>query len=146
MFKHLLVPTDGSRLSQDTAARAVTFAKEFGSRITFFCAEKRTSGFLLGVGTLPESGVTEYQGKEDSAANKVLDACMKVAEEAGIPSSKLIFSSDEPYAAIIAAAEKAECDLIFMASHGRRGIRALLIGSETQKVLTHSAIPVLVYR
>jgi nucleotide-binding universal stress UspA family protein len=81
-----------------------------------------------------------------SKHEQVLDFVVDLGKEAGVPVEKLSLTSDIPYEAIIDAATQAGCDLIFMASHGRRGISALLLGSETHKVLTHSTIPVLVYR
>ena len=147
MFKHLLVPTDGSGLSTDAVRHAVSFAKESGARITFFCAAKRIPAFYLGVGAIPDPGVAmQFNDTEEAGAHEVLDDCVAIATEAGVPSDKIALSNDQPWQAIIEAADRAKCDLIFMASHGRRGIQALLLGSETQKVLTHSTIPVLVHR
>lgn len=79
-------------------------------------------------------------------ATETLDFVVQLCESAGVPVDRLSMTSDIPYQAIIDAATEAGCDLIFMASHGRRGFSALLLGSETNKVLTHSKIPVLVYR
>ncbi|MBN8443692.1 MAG: universal stress protein [Thauera sp.] len=147
MFRHLLVPTDGSQLSRDTAARAVAFARETGARITFFCAEKAFPTMYVGTGAIFDAQApAHFHAAEDAVAHDILRACEELAMQAGVECSTRALASDEPYEAIIAAAEEAGCDLIFMASHGRRGIKALLLGSETQKVLTHSSIPVLVYR
>ena len=79
------------------------------------------------------------------STSQVVD-CLNLCKEAGVPCNKVSATSDIPYEAIIDAATQSGCDLIFMASHGRRGLASLLLGSETQKVLTHSTIPVLVYR
>ncbi len=147
MFKHILVPTDGSQLSQDTVARAISFAKEAGARITFFCAEQGMPAMYYGMGAIFDAHApSKFHEMQDSIAHEILDAAEKRAQAAGVDCSKLALTSEEPYEAIIEAANRNECDLIFMASHGRRGISALLLGSETQKVLTHSKIPVLVYR
>ena len=82
----------------------------------------------------------------EAQAQSILSSATQQANAAGVSSTSLSTVSDIPYTAIIDAATSADCDLIFMASHGRRGISGLLLGSETQKVLTHSKIPVLVYR
>lgn len=147
MFKHILVPTDGSQLSSDTVKRAIAFAKETGAKITFFFAKPDYPVAFYGEGALIDpttpdkfAEMAEQQAKEILAANEA------AAKAEGVVSATVSSVSDIPYEAIIAAAEEAGADLIFMASHGRRGISGLLLGSETQKVLTHSKIPVLVYR
>ena len=147
MFKHILVPTDGSQLSTDTVMRAVSFARDAGARITFFFAKPDYPVAFYGEGALIDPTTPEkFAEMADRQAAEVLAACAKLAAEAGVASSSLSITSDIPYEAIIDAADKTACDLIFMASHGRRGITGLLLGSETQKVLTHSKGPVLVYR
>ena len=92
--------------------------------------------------TTPE----KFAEMSDRQATDILSACTALAAEAGVGSSSISVVSEAPYEAIIEAATTAGCDLIFMASHGRRGITGLLLGSETQKVLTHSTVPVLVCR
>lgn len=147
MFKHLLVPTDGSALSSDTAKRAVDFARETGARLSFFFAKPDYPVAFYGEGALIDPTTPEkFAEMADKQAREVLAGCEKLAAEAGVPCDSSSAVSDIPYEAIIDAADKSGCDLIFMASHGRRGFSGLLLGSETQKVLTHSKIPVLVYR
>lgn len=147
MFKNILVPTDGSALSQEAVTRAISFAREAGAHITFFCAEQRFPVMYYGMGAIFDSHTpTRFHEEVDSVAHDIVDAAEKLALEAGVQCSKLVLQSEEPYEGIIEAAERTACDLIFMASHGRRGVGGLLIGSETQKVLTHSRIPVLVHR
>lgn len=147
MFKHILVPTDGSQLSQETVKRAIGFAREAGARLTFFYAKPEYPVAFYGEGALIDPTTPEKFAKmAQQQADDILGACTKLAAEAGVSSSIATKTSDIPYEAIIAAAEAAGCDLIFMASHGRRGFGGLLLGSETQKVLTHSRVPVLVYR
>ena len=147
MFKHLLVPTDGSRLSQDCVARAVSFAREAGARITFFYAEPESPAAYLGLGAIGNPSLSqELHQRLDGAARDILAAAQQVAQAAAVESEPLALVGDRPHELIVRAAETQGCDLIFMASHGRRGVSALLLGSETQKVLTHSKIPVLVYR
>lgn len=147
MFKHMLVPTDGSALSTDTARRAVIFAKESGARITFFFAKPEYPVAFYGEGALIDPTTPEkFAEMADRQAKEVLSQCEALGRQAGVTCNSIASTSDVPYRAIIDAAGSAGCDLIFMASHGRRGISGLLLGSETQKVLTHSTIPVLVYR
>lgn len=147
MFKHILVPTDGSPLSEGTVARAVSFAKDAGARITFFYAQPDFPMPIYGEGALIDPTTPEQFGKAAAEeAKRILDAAKAAADEAGVSSDSDTVVNEVPYEAVIDAAERHGCDLIFMASHGRRGIAGLLLGSETQKVLTHSKIPVLVYR
>jgi nucleotide-binding universal stress UspA family protein len=147
MFKHILVPTDGSPLSTESVRRAVAFARETGALVTFFFAKPDYPVAFYGEGALIDPTTPDkFAEMADRQATEVLDACSRVAAEAGVGCTAASSISDVPYEAIIDAAEAAGCDLIFMASHGRRGLSGLLLGSETQKVLTHSKIPVLVYR
>lgn len=147
MFKHILVPTDGSELSQDTVRRAISFAKEAGARITAFYAKPEYPVTYYGEGALIDPTTPErFAELADQQAQQVLSVVEKQCSEAGVPCTGIATISDVPYEAIIDAANSAGCDLIFMASHGRKGIAGLLLGSETNKVLTHSKIPVLVYR
>lgn len=147
MFKHILVPTDGSPLSCDTVLRAISFAGETGARLTFFHAEKAFPVMYLGMGAIFDAHApTRFHEMNDSIAHEILDAAEAQAQAAGVECSKFVLYSAEPWEAIAEAAQRKDCDLIFMASHGRRGVGALLLGSETQKVLTHSRIPVLIHR
>lgn len=147
MFKHILVPTDGSELSTDTVRRAIDFAHEAGARVTFFYAKPDYPVSFYGEGALIDPTTPEkFAEMADAQARAILDTCIALATEQNVTSASRADTSDVPYEAIITAAEHAGCDLIFMASHGRRGISGFLLGSETQKVLTHSTIPVLVYR
>ncbi|MDP2824075.1 MAG: universal stress protein [Sulfuritalea sp.] len=147
MFKHILVPTDGSQLSSDTAKRAVAFAKETGAKVTFFFAKPDYPVAFYGEGALIDPTTPDkFAEMAEQQAREILAAHEAAAKAEGVASASASSVSDIPYEAIIAAAEDAGADLIFMASHGRRGISGLLLGSETQKVLTHSKIPVLVYR
>lgn len=147
MFKHILVPTDGSQLSSDAAKRAIVFAKEIGAVVTFFFAKPDYPVAFYGEGALIDPTTPDkFAEMADKQANEILAAHQAAAAAAGVSCGVASAVSDIPYEAIVAAAQEAGADLIFMASHGRRGISGLLLGSETQKVLTHSKIPVLVYR
>ncbi len=147
MFKHILVPTDGSELSQATAKRAISFAKEAGARVTVFFAKPEYPIAYFGEGALIDPTTPEkFAELADQQAAEYLGEVEKQCADAGVECATIAATSDVPYEAIIEAAEKSGCDLIFMASHGRRGISGFLLGSETNKVLTHSKVPVLVYR
>lgn len=147
MFRHLLVPTDGSDLSDRAVGKAVSFAKEARARITFFFAAPDPDASVYGEGALIRSLDPELLNQ--SIARQAMDVLARAqapAQAAGVPSQTASTVAHEPYEAIIAAAAQHDCDLILMASHGHRGVKGLLLGSQTQKVLTHSKIPVLVYR
>ena len=147
MFKHLLVPTDGSPLSQQTIERALSFARDTKAEVTFFYAMPEYPMPYYGEGALLDPYTPEQFAKlARQQADDVLAAASALAQKEGVSARAHSSTGDAVYQEIINAAEKNGCDLIFMASHGRRGLSGLLLGSETQKVLTHSKIPVLVYR
>jgi nucleotide-binding universal stress UspA family protein len=145
MFKHILLPTDGSPLSDAAVAQCVQFARATGATITGFHAIPEFRVFTSRPEMLED---TKERFLEDSRAHakEYLAVLESVAREAGVPCDTAVSVSDEPYREIIRIAEQKGCDLIAMASHGRKGIKGLLIGSETQKVLSHSQITVLVFR
>jgi nucleotide-binding universal stress UspA family protein len=147
MFKHLLVPTDGSPLSLAALTRAVSFAKDAGARITVLYVEPTPPTAYDGVGGISSAHLTQdLHERLDGAAQDILSAAKALVAGSGVPVDTQLLVGDQPYKLIIRAAETLGCDLIFMASHGRRGVSALLLGSETNMVLTHSRIPVLVHR
>lgn len=151
MFRHLLVPTDGSTLSEQTVERAVSFAREGGARITFVYVQPEMFGpgnvALYGDGVVINPGWNEEIVRSNKVfAAHVLEEARAKAEAAGVPCTGETLVSSLIYEAIVSTATRNGCDLIFMASHGRRGLAGFLLGSETQRVLTHSTIPVLVYR
>jgi nucleotide-binding universal stress UspA family protein len=147
MFKHILVPTDGSELSRRAAAAAVEEARATGARLTVLHAMPPATplvfGELLPVAYMPPD---EHERLVNKAADIYLADVEAQAKAAGVECDTVKITSDFPAEAIIDAAKKHHCDLIWMASHGRRGMAALLLGSETQKVLTNAGLPVLVYR
>ena len=145
MFKHLLVPTDGSALSDEAVRMAVNLAKAFDAKITGIHAIPEFHRLSLNAEMLTDTP-TNHERHARRHAEKYLAVVEKAAMDADVLCSTTRVVSDHPYQAIIDAAQERHCDLIVMASHGRRGIQGILIGSETQKVLTHSRIPVLVYR
>lgn len=147
MFKHILVPTDGSKLSLKAIKEAVQLAKSVGAKITGFCATPDFSTTYYGEGhALRIPSPKEQAEIQEQVARKHLSAIEVEAEVEKVPCDVMHVTSDSPYEAIIDAAKKQKCDLIVMASHGRRGLSALVLGSETHKVLIHSKIPVLVCR
>ncbi len=142
MFKHILIPTDGSDLSRKAVLYGVQLAKECGSRVT---AITLTEPYRVAwVGEVLRKD--EYEEESRRIAEQALEQVRMAADSAGVPCDAIREVHDQPYRAIIDAAQAKGCDLIVMASHGRRGVSAVLLGSETVKVLTHSTIPVLVYR
>lgn len=147
MYKHILIPTDGSELSRVAALNGIKLAQALGAKVTaFFAAPPATP--LVYQGFLPVGYTTteEHAQMIEKTANKYLGVIAQACEKAGVPCTCVHVTNEYAADAIIDAARKRKCDLIFMASHGRRGLSGVLLGSETQKVLTHSNIPVLVYR
>jgi nucleotide-binding universal stress UspA family protein len=148
MFKHLLVPTDGSDLAVKAATQAVAIAKAFKAKVTAFHAYPEYRAIVLYeyVGPIEGMNRKEYLAAAKSTAESYLVQVTKPARAAALEVDSIAVGSDYPHEAIIRAAKRQKCDLIVMASHGRRGVSGLLLGSVTQKVLTHSKIPVLVVR
>ena len=153
MFKHILVPSDGSQHSQDAVRRVVSFAGEAGAQVTAFYAKPAYHARYVGDGALTDStspdhfiAPDKFDALTEEDAQRILGFVETLCQEAGVPCAKKTLTNDKPYLGIIEAATECGCDLIFMASHGHGGISALLLGSETTKVLTHTKIPVLVYR
>ena len=145
MFSHILVPTDGSKLSEKAIKQAVLFAKKLNARLTVVHVIPKFHTFTYHTQML-EATEKEYATGSVEQAKQYLDYARRVAGAAGVECDAVHVTADQPYKEIIKTAKKKACDLILLASHGRRGIEGFLLGSETQKVLTHSEIPVLVYR
>jgi nucleotide-binding universal stress UspA family protein len=147
MYKHILVATDGSKLSQKAVTHAIALAQALGAKMTVFYAspDYPLPAYADGVVYEPVSK-KEYAALANQEAEKILSAIAQKAEAGGLECATVHTIAPAPWEAILAAAKKAKADAIVMASHGRRGVSALLLGSETQKVLTHSKIPVIVVR
>lgn len=145
MFKHLLLPTDGSPQSEEAIRQGIALAKETQARVTGIHVVPEFHVFTYRPDMLEETRA-EYVKDSQAKAAKILESVENAAREAGVPCDTVCAVSDEPYEAIIKTADEKGCDLIAMASHGRKGIKGLLVGSETQKVLTHSHQPVIVLR
>ena len=147
MYKTLLVATDGSKLSDKALAHAIGLAQAVGAALTAFYAapDYPMPAYADGVVYEPVSR-KEYAKLAAEDAQKILGAAATKAEAAGLICKTAYAIASAPWEAILAAAKKHKCDAIVMASHGRRGISAVLLGSETQKVLTHTKLPVIVVR
>jgi nucleotide-binding universal stress UspA family protein len=145
MYKHILIPTDGSELSRKAIEHGVALAKAVNAKVT---AVTVTAPFH--VFAIQPSMVThtpeQYEKYAADLAAKDLSVAKEAAKAAGISCDTVCVEHEDPYRAIVDTARQKACDLIVMASHGRRGISAIVLGSETVKVLTHSAVPVLVVR
>jgi len=149
MYKHILLATDGLPLSGEAVLQALHTAKQLDARVTAMTVVPAYHHLLENVEALGRStGLRkeQFEEKQKKRANLILDEVKKAAGHYGVRCFSAVAFGDRPYAAILDQAEKSQCDLIVMASHGRRGLRGVLLGSETSKVLAHSKIPVLVCR
>jgi nucleotide-binding universal stress UspA family protein len=147
MYKNLLLATDGSKLSGKAVAHGIGLAKAVGAKVTAFYAapDYPMPAYADGVVYEPVSR-KEYAKLAAQDADKILKDVAAEAGAAGVECKTTYAIAAAPWEAILDAAKKNKCDAIVMASHGRRGITAVLLGSETQKVLTHTKLPVIVVR
>jgi nucleotide-binding universal stress UspA family protein len=146
MYRHILIPTDGSELSHRAVQHGLSLAKSVGAKVTALTVEGS-----FNVYDVPASKVYEMSGsfaehveRTKAHAEKILNGVAEEARSAGVTCDTVQVERDNPYEAIIETAKQRGCDLIVMASHGRSGISAIVLGSVTTKVLTHTQIPVLV--
>ena len=148
MYKHILVPTDGSKLSTHAVRAACNLAQTCGARITgiYVIPPYVPPIYAEGMMYIADLGPKRHKEVMQQAAKKALAVLSAEARRAGVACAGVAPVADQPWEGILKAARGKRCDLIVMASHGRRGIAGLLLGSETTKVLTHSKIPVLVCR
>jgi nucleotide-binding universal stress UspA family protein len=144
MFKHVLIPTDGSELSFEAVRKGLALAKAVGARATAMTVQPQMTDFIVEGVTITVSDADRKQMHTEFGHR--LDSARKEAAAQGIALECVQVEAREPWRAIDDVAQRIGADLIVMASHGRRGVSALLLGSETQKLLTHSKVPVLVYR
>jgi nucleotide-binding universal stress UspA family protein len=149
MVRHLLVPIDGSDLSDTAVRAALALAKQSGARVSFFHVQPSYYGrpdvAIYGEGLVLDPALSEQFSQANVRfAATILDKALEQARAEGVEASSETCVSPLVHEAILEAAERLGCDLIAMASHGRRGLAGLLIGSETQRVLTHARLPVLV--
>jgi nucleotide-binding universal stress UspA family protein len=141
MYKHLLIATDGSALSGQAVEHGIALAKSVDAEVTVLTVTEPfyPSAFDQGM-------VAQYKDYVANLTTKTLNSAKAAAETAGVACDLVRVEHGQPYKAIIQTAENRKCDVIVMASHGRRGLSAIMLGSETMKVLTHSTVPVIVVR
>jgi len=145
MFTSLLLPTDGSELSERAVLAGIDLARESGAAVIGLHVTPPFHMLTYRADML-EDTAQQFAERSERQARRILDSVAEAAGAAGVRCSTEHIVADAPYEAIIEAARRNVCDLIVMAAHGRRGLKGLLLGSETQKVLVHSSIPVLVFR
>lgn len=150
MYRHILIPTDGSELAEHAVTNGMALAKSVGAEVTVMIVEDPFDWL-----SVPETRASQRQSLDALArhneqvkqhAADVLNRAADAAQQAGVPCYTMQVANARPYQAIIAAAADRGCDLIAMTSHGRGGLSAVVLGSVTTKVLTHTKTPVLVYR
>jgi nucleotide-binding universal stress UspA family protein len=145
MYKHILIPTDGSELSKVALQEGIALAKALDARVTVVTVSIPFHVFTADPSMIRDTP-EEYKRRTAAIAARDLDVAKRIAAAGGVPCEVVYVEHEQPYQAIIDTALNRGCDVIEMASHGRRGISAVLLGSETIKVLTHSTIPVIVCR
>ncbi|MDR3067839.1 MULTISPECIES: universal stress protein [Comamonas] len=146
MFKHILIPTDGSKLSEAALQAGMRLAKEQGAQVTALYVMPDYTAIIYGAEALMSYNAAEFDKSAQKEADKVLQTAIDMAAAEGVACKTLRTTSISVNQAIIKTAQDNHCDLICMASHGRKGIAGILLGSETQRVLINSSIPVLVHR
>ena len=146
MFKHLLISTDGSSLGNKAAKAGIDLARALGAKVTAYYAIEQLQMIFDEGYMMDQKMIDGLEATARAAGQKRVDAIGKMAKAAGVPCSSVVTQASSPHEGIIDAAKKRKCDVIFMASHGRRGLSRLMMGSVTQKVLAQSRIPVVVYR
>ena len=149
IYRHILIPTDGSELSTKAVSEGVKLAGALGAEVTFMTVMVPFAGLgdlSHAFSSVPESIRRQAIVFLEAEAHNVLSAALSAAKSAGLTADTLVVESSQPHEAIVAAAKSKGADLILMGSHGRSGANALLLGSVTQKVLAHANVPVLVYR
>ena len=144
MFKRILVPTDGSDITGKAVDTAIALAKSVGAQLYTISAKEPFP--YSAISEMQPTPPQEFFDAQERIAHQRVTAVVNQASAAGVPCQAHTVEALHPWEAIIDHAKRMECDLLVMASHGRRGVSALLLGSETQKVLTHSKVPVLVVR
>jgi nucleotide-binding universal stress UspA family protein len=146
MFKHILIPTDGSELSQKAIRTGVDLAKFHGARVTGVHAIPDYHLMIAYEGAFDPVTEERIEKEARARADNYLEFIRKTCNDASVPCETVCETSDHPYDAILKTADVHSCDLILLHSHGRKGLAAVLLGSETRKVLTYAKIPVMVVR
>ena len=144
MFKRILVPTDGSEITLKAVETAIALAKSVGAQL--YAISVKEPFPYSAISEMQPTPPQEFFDAQERIANKRVQAVLELGKAAGVNCQAHTVEALHPWEAIIDHAKRTECDLLVMASHGRRGVSALLLGSETQKVLTHTNVPVLVVR
>lgn len=145
MFQHILFATDGSPASKVAAEQCMRFAGQIGARVTALHVVRPLNLFTYEPMATEELRAA-YRRSRDEHAHNCLAPLGALAGANNVRLETAVIQADEPYEAIIETARDRGCDLVAMASHGLKGLKAVVLGSQTQKVLTHSALPVLVFR
>jgi len=143
MYRHILIPTDGSELAEHGVTNGLALAKSLGAKVSVIVVEEPFDELSIEVPGQTE-GSAKYAEQIKKRATNVLNRAANAAKQAGVSCDTIQVENEQPYQAIIAAAKDRGCDLIVMSSHGRSGLSAVLLGSVTNKVLTHTKSPVLV--
>lgn len=149
MYKHILISSDGSEVGQNGVDHGLTLAKALGAQVTIITVTERFPIYadgLTGAYVMSESLMSEYTTSQQESANAILSAAKQAADRLGVPADTVHVPNAQPAEAIVEAAKSRNCSLIVMASHGRRGLGRLVLGSVTSEVLAHSPVPVLVVR
>jgi len=148
MYRHILIPTDGSELAHKAIVHGLSLAKAVGAKVTVLTVEPSFNVYDVPASrvNLMSAAFEEYAKHAREHAASILNGIANDAKTAGVQCETLQVIQDRPYEAIVTTAKEKGCDLIVMASHGRSGIAAIVLGSVTAKVLPHTTIPVLVYR
>ncbi len=147
MYKRILVATDGSTLSKKAVRNAIDLAAAVGADlVALYVVPRYPVSYFEGGVTISMEDVERTEKQWSEKGQAVVDAVQEAAQAEGIKAKAVVVRSDLVAESIISAVKKQKCDLVVMASHGRKGIKRVLLGSETQHVLTHSTVPVLVLR
>jgi len=147
MFKHILIPTDGSPVSAKAVRAGIAFAKQSGAKVTGYHAVEPVPMRIYGEGYVADRQmIAEFERRNIAAARKHVAAIAREARKAGVQFEPVVKTARTPYEGIVDTAKSRKCDLILMSSHGHRGLMRLTLGSVADKVIQLSKIPVLVYR
>lgn len=147
MFKHILIYTDGSKLSRKALVTGIKLAKMSAGKITLLYVMPRLDPMIFAEGYVPEPDwMEDYESSARDSAKAYIARAEVQAAKSGVPCSARLVIADRPYKEIIATARNRNCDAIVMPSRGRKGLTAVLLGSETMEVLTRCTRPVIVVR
>jgi nucleotide-binding universal stress UspA family protein len=147
MYQKILLPTDGSKLSKKAMVNAIAMAKLCAAELVVVNVVPRyPMSYFEGAVPLAPNDISKIEASWTASGQTVVDGVAKAAAAKGVATKTVVVRGDVVSDAVLATAKKYKCDLIIMASHGRKGIKRLLLGSETQHVLTHATIPVLILK